>query len=190
MVIIGHGTSPKGKGWGSLIDEHTVIRLKDPSWQKVEDYGNRCDYMCASTETMQIMQQYRTRPKEFWAQPKRGTWNPTTEAAFRSKTKIPLLIPIEIYKPWLAKFVSLRKEDTPNPSLGLSTIIFAAALLKPETILLVGFDNLLNPDLLDYDKADRGHWVSRHEWHVENSMLPMIEAEYGVKVEPWASATH
>lgn len=182
VIIVGHGTSPKGKGWGARIDEHTVIRLKNPTWQTKEDYGRRLDYLCSSTETMPAMLDYKTVPKQYWAQPKRGKWSEITEARFRERAKAPLLIPLDIYMPWLEKFWTLRKEDTPNISVGLSAIIFASALLKPDTISLVGFDNLLNPHNMWYDKADRGRWVTRHEWHVENAMLPMVEAEYGVKV--------
>src|SRR5690348_13506325 len=95
-LIIGHGASPKGKGWGSGIDEHTVVRLKNPSWQNKEDYGTRCDYMCASTETLPVMLDYRVVPKEYWAQPKKGVWNKTTESNFRAKAKAPLIIPIDL----------------------------------------------------------------------------------------------
>lgn len=121
----------------------------------------------------------------YWAQPKKGTWSKITEAGFRQKATKPLVIPIEIYLPWLERFRSMRQEETPNFSVGLSAILFCAALLAPRQIRLIGFDNLLNPNLLDYHKADRGKWVTRHEWAVEHAMVPLIEKEYGITVSAW-----
>lgn len=186
IVIIGHGESPKGKGWGPEIDRHVVVRLKNPSWQRAEDYGSRCDYMAASTETLPVMLDYKVIPKEYWGQPKRGVWNPSIEAGFRARAKAPLKIPIDVYLPWFETFKELRKKpDTASISLGLSAIIFASYFLKPDGIRLVGFDNLLDPSLWEYKKADRGKWVTRHEWDVENSMIPLIEQEYGVNVSAY-----
>lgn len=122
-------------------------------------------------------------PIEYWCQPKKGSWSKITEQRFVERAKAPLRIPLEIYLPWLERFRQLRQEDTPNPSLGLSSIIFASAMLHPKQITLVGFDNLLNPNLLWYDRSDKGlRWTTRHEWHVEHEMLPMIEKEYGTSV--------
>lgn len=119
----------------------------------------------------------------YWAQPKRGTWSKITETRFREQAKKPLLIPDDVYLPWLERWKVVRKQDTPNFSLGLATIIFASALLKPKELSLVGFDNLLDPNLLWYDRADKGpRWPTRHEWHVESSMLDMIEDEYKVEI--------
>jgi len=132
---------------------------------------------------MPIMLDDKRVPIEYWAQPKRGTWSKITEQRFKERAKAPLRIPMEIYLPWLEKFKALRKEETPNPSLGLSTIIFACAMLRPVKIFLVGFDNLLTPGLLWYDRADKGaRWTTRHEWHVEHEMLTLIEKEYGVVI--------
>lgn len=138
---------------------------------------------------MPVMLDDKRVPKEYWAQPKRGTWSKSTEGRFLEKAKAPLKIPIDVYLPWLERFRKLRKQETPNPSLGLSSIIFAAHFLKPERILLVGFDNLLNPNSLWYDRADKGRWVTRHEWHVENAMLPMIEEEYGTTISSFIQNT-
>ena len=107
VVIIGHGASPKGCGWGARIDEHIVIRMKDPSWQSKEDYGKRTDYMIASTETLPIMLDYKRVPIEYWGQPKKGSWSAATEARFRERAKAPLKIPIEVHCRWNPVFRSL-----------------------------------------------------------------------------------
>lgn len=43
-VVIGHGRTPGGKGWGPKIDECLVVRLWDNHWQDPTDYGTRYDY--------------------------------------------------------------------------------------------------------------------------------------------------
>jgi hypothetical protein len=186
VSIIGHGQSPLGKGWGPRIDETVVIRLKDPSWQAVEDYGKRVDYMASSTETLPIMLDYRRIPKEYWAQPKKGKWSAVTEANFRSQAKAPLRIPLQLFLTWNAVFKSFHDGDVPNFSLGVFAIICAAEFLKPEEIRLVGFDNLLDPNKLDYHKANKGKWVTRHDWHAEKRMLPEIEKAYGVRIKAFS----
>ena len=185
MVIIGHGPSPKGCLWGAKIDEHAVIRLKNPEWQNVKDYGKRVDYLVSSTETLLVMLDYKRVPIEYWGQPKRGNWNSTTENTFKGRAKAPLKIPIDVHNRWNPVFRSLSDKtemECPNHSLGMAAITYACEFLKPEEILLLGFDNLLDPARLDYEKADKGKWPSRHDWFAENRMLPLIEKEYGLTI--------
>ena len=182
-VIIGHGESPKGCKWGSRIDEHTVIRLKDPSWQIPEDYGKRCDYLCGSTETMQFMLDYKKIPLEYWGQPKKGSWSVKNERNFRERAKAPLKIQIEAHRQWNPEFRLLTDTECPNHSLGMAAITYAAKFLGGDgEILLVGFDNLLDPARLDYYKANKGKWPSGHDWHAENKMIPLVEKAYGVVI--------
>lgn len=45
FVVVGHGRSPEGAGWGRLIDgADLVIRMWDWHWQPADDYGTRYDY--------------------------------------------------------------------------------------------------------------------------------------------------
>lgn len=187
---MGHGPSPKGKKWGARIDENIVVRLKNPTWQLVEDYGKRLDYLCSSTETMPIMLDYHKAPLEYWAQPKRGNWAAAVEAAFRSRCKAPLRIPIDVHNRWNTAFRGLTQDrDCPNHSLGMAAITYACEFLKPDEIRLVGFDNLLNPELLEYHKSHLGRWPTRHDWHAEKAMLPLVSEAYGVKIAAWDTAT-
>jgi hypothetical protein len=185
VAIIGHGESPKGCGWGAKIDEHVVIRLKCPDWQDAKDYGKRVDYMVSSTETLPVMLDYKRVPLEYWGQPKKGTWSSITEARFRERAKAPLKIPIEIHNRWNPVFRSLSdktEQECPNHSLGMAAITYACELLRAEVVLLVGFDNLLDPARLDYHKAMKGAWPTRHDWTAENRMLPLIEKAFGVEI--------
>lgn len=187
-VIIGHGTSPKGKGWGSRIDENIVVRLKDPSWylEHRDDYGKRTDYMAASTETLPVMLDCKAVPIEYWGQPKRGKWSPVTEAKFRERAKAPLRIHLDVHEHWNPLFRSLTgttQAECPNHSLGMAAITYVCELLKPETVLLVGFDNMLKPNQLEYHKANRGRHPSRHDWFAEHNMLERVAKHYNVTIK-------
>jgi hypothetical protein len=44
IAVIGHGLTPKGKGWGEKIDAcNVVLRMWDWHWQNEEDYGRKYD---------------------------------------------------------------------------------------------------------------------------------------------------
>lgn len=185
VTVIGHGESPKGCGWGKKIDENVVIRLKCPNWQNAEDYGRRLDYCVSSTETMMVMLDEPRIPKQYWCQPKRGSWNKHTETSFKARAKAEVRICLDIHLRWNPIFRSISTktfEECGNHSIGMAAITYACEFLKPQTILLVGFDNMLDPDRMDYFKANKGKWTTRHDWHAEKKMLPMIEEAYGAEI--------
>ena len=44
VVVVGHGRSPEGRGWGDKIDScGSVIRMWDWNWQNLQDYGCKYD---------------------------------------------------------------------------------------------------------------------------------------------------
>lgn len=137
--------------------------------------------MVASTETMATMLDYKTVPKVYWAQPKRGEWNKHLEEKFLQRAKAPLKILQGPFLRWNEIFKTLRTKDVPNFSVGVAAIIFLCEEDKQDVIRLVGFDNLLEPKH-DYYKANKGKWVSHHDWPAEKAMLPLIEQEYGVSI--------
>jgi len=164
--------------------------MKDPSWQKVADYGWKTDYICASTETLYKMLDDMRRPREYWAQPKKGKWDRGQAKRFAAQAAAPLLILDEAFEKWNEVFhlaqAELGHPRVRNHSLGMFAITMATERLKPQTIRLVGFDNMLNPGLKEYWKADRGKWQTQHDWPAERLMLPVIEQTMNVKIEAWA----
>jgi len=173
LVVIGHGLSPLGKGWGPEIDKHDVVRLKDPSWQKPGDYGGRVDYMAASTETLGVMSDYRKVPKEYWGFPKKGTFNQNSVHAFESKAKAPVLI--KEFPAWVEEFK--KTTEVNNFSLGIFAVLCCLDM-GCKSIHLVGFDNLLDPMRWEYHKANRGKWVSFHDWPAERKLLDRMMTHY------------
>ena len=45
IAVVGHGLTPKGKGWGYNIDRSdVVVRMWNYHWQTPKDYGRKYDY--------------------------------------------------------------------------------------------------------------------------------------------------
>lgn len=69
-VVVGHGRSPEGKGWGPRIDAaRCVIRMWDWGWQDAADYGTRYDYGVIEIGTGLIekaMKHKRSDPAKGW----------------------------------------------------------------------------------------------------------------------------
>lgn len=70
VVVIGHGRSPEGKGWGPNIDAaDIVIRMWNWDWQDKQDYGERYDYgfyEISSTEMARFQKHNCRKPLRSW----------------------------------------------------------------------------------------------------------------------------
>ena len=192
--LIGHGLSTLGRKWGSEIDSEPVVRLKSPAWQFANhtDYGKRLDYLVASCETMMGMLEIAKKPScGYWAQPKKGYWNTQTESMFNQKSPDRhVKVQIELHNKWNPVFLDFHRKrnqvkECPNHSVGMAAITYICEELRPSKIRLVGFDNMLNPDLKDYHKVERGKWTTFHDWHAENDMLDVIRDEFKVEIGAW-----
>lgn len=184
-IIIGHGPSLVGAGCGEFIDQHPVVRMKDPHWQKREDYGKRTDAMVSSTEIMLAMLDWSQTPREYWAQPKKGKWAHEIEERFKGRAKAPLRIPLNEFLRWNEVFKELSDRPVPNFSTGMAAIIytleFGKALFDFDEIVLAGYDTLCDPDI-PYEKAMKGKWATGHDWMAEHRMITRVIDAYGVPI--------
>lgn len=77
-VIVGHGPSPKGRGWGKHIDAaETVVRMFDCGWQSPEDYGTRYDIGVVTLAARQLnwfATEATRRPALWWLYRQDGAW--------------------------------------------------------------------------------------------------------------------
>lgn len=63
ITVIGHGRSPEGRGWGSLIDQSRMtVRLWNCDWQAPADYGTRYDWGLIETHK-KVLRQFRAHNK-------------------------------------------------------------------------------------------------------------------------------
>ena len=133
--------------------------------------------------------------RHYFVQPKKTKWNHHLEAAFRARLagrhgeKTGMTICSELFQKWNAVFHAyqneLGHEPIRNHSIGMFAITVAADILEAKEILLVGFDNLLNPVRGDYFKANKGKWRTDHDWFAERAMLPAIEKMSNVEIKAW-----
>lgn len=68
-VVIGHGPSPSGKGWGRQIDAAvTVVRMFNCSWQSAEDYGTKytAGLITADARSIDWLHRFPVRRPEAW----------------------------------------------------------------------------------------------------------------------------
>lgn len=189
VLIVGHGPSLRNAARGSEIDTHTVVRLKQfTRFHDIKDYGTKTDYLCASTEAALGMLKTTATPKEYWLYPKRGEYNKSIHDSFKGK---PHVVPLDETEIWNGKFkkeTGYKKEDGArgrNISTGLAAIVIAASRLKPEKIVLAGFDTLLDPAIKYESVYNPGTQHDQmHFWAIENNLLKEISTHYKVEFIP------
>lgn len=183
ICIVGHGPSLKGAKKGTEIDSFDkVVRLKGSSTViGSEDYGRRIDALCASTEIMGTF--FKVDSPEYWAYPKKGTFDQLVFLQVITKLEKPILLPLHYCNEWNSKFRELGPSH-PNVSTGMAAILIALMRWKPESITLAGFDTLLDPSI-EFERNDLipvsglGK-LAGHDWAKENELLKI--AAHSVKV--------
>ena len=123
LLIVGHGPSVLC-GLGDLIDQQTVVRLKDgltPIMRKdSKNWGTRTDYLCARSLVFDLGK------FPYW-------W-------FNDPPK------------WLNYYQSFNPRHK-KPSTGLCAVFMAIDKLDAKEIALLGYDRLLNPNDMKSRKA-------------------------------------
>lgn len=118
IVIVGHGPSVL-RGLGSVIDTHTVVRLKHGLNAKPKPdpfhWGTRTDYLCARSLIFKD-----------------------------EKSKVPFWHFSDPPK-WLDYYAGFEPRNA-KPSTGLCAVFMALDNLAPQEIGLIGFDRLTNPN--------------------------------------------
>jgi hypothetical protein len=156
VCIVGNGASLRGRGLGKLIDSHVVIRVRNH--ENVEDLGARTDY-----------------------------WPPQKPGVPPSLAREPVkALETTFAGEFLAPFQELLGPPATGPeglSVGFWAIMWASIVLRPERILLAGFDNLWAGSRANYEKFD-GNRVPAPDcnYALEKSLLPRLEERYGVKI--------
>jgi len=138
LVVIGHGASPDGKGWGVEIDKHPVVRMHDSFWQEPSDWGARCDYTVLPGPWGPKIYTMPTRtPNRAWMlytlPMQRKGWK--IRKAMAGRPIVPQRISDECRSIYSEGFV---------PTRGLCAIIMAHKVLKATDIMLIGFDSILS----------------------------------------------
>lgn len=164
IVVVGHGISPKGRGWGKSIDAFdSVIRMWDHDWQNEDDYGSKYDY-----GFLEILP--GDFSKVFWHTNKRL---PAKHFVAYERTKTPQFrIPrgtVIVDQRWRDVAWSMGGRGVGGKQLNLTRGCAAACWAitslakRGEQIMLVGFDNMVKQLCLPVEKAFPQEYLDHYD---------------------------
>lgn len=196
VVIIGHGKSLVGKGWGSRIDAcDTVVRLWDNHWQDVPDWGCKYDYgyIELSPKQMSRMKFYnKNTPRLGWI-----------GGLLKSATyELPPNTTIIKFGEWIELGKTLGGVGNTGKlklTRGCAAACWAITHLKPDQVILVGLDNVRERRALTpeegfpdaYRVLPSTSWKTyvgggtkyhNHDYVAEGDILRVLSERTGVKL--------
>ena len=183
IVIVGHGTSIKGSGFGRIIDSFDCPIVRFNGFMHgcgVEDRGHRVDYLCTTIKQFGFFLADNVIPtREVWVYRPRGKFKP-----IRSYRETPVYAPD--IKEWLDMYNGLRtKKSVSYFCKGFASIIIAAKRLDIDSILLFGFDNLWRGESRNFETMGLGKdrvYTTRHDYAAERRILDIVSTKYGVVI--------
>lgn len=149
IVVIGHGPSPVGMGWGPRIDAAaTVIRMVDCDWQGAADYGTRYDIGVLTSPMGRInglLATNRRRPAAWWLYDHHRKLSAVADLAMVAGLPCRRMPPDR-----LAQAVAEMEADGAangrgyrlDLTRGTAAVVTARADSPAEAIVLVGFDDV------------------------------------------------
>lgn len=208
VIIVGHAPSMLLEEMGELIDSYdTVIRLKNcqQTLSKPLFYGTKTDIIGGS---LTIAGNLRDLPSDkfwVWTDSRHEAWEWEERAnalpqIFRGKGEV--FIDRDLCDLWNNTYRTMRVaspetnwddamrasiydtgEGENHMSQGLHALVYACALLKPDTVDLIGFDNVMTGEF-NWSVTRGEEWTKypRHRWDLENQMVDLISKQYGVQV--------
>ncbi len=192
VVIIGHGASPVGKGYGKRIDNiDTVIRMHSCEAQNPIDYGVRYDYgILPGPWYDKAAQEVKKLPEYGWL-----LYFLHNQKRIKRCPKHLHRIPINSDEEGI--FQMLGDMDMP-PTRGLCAIALAIIYLQPDVIWLVGFDSLLSGICTQYHPTHNDRIAeeyigtsknSRHDFNLERNKLLELSETYQIQIKDIAYAS-
>lgn len=143
VVVVGHGLSAEGKGWGTKIDScGVVVRMWNYHWQNPVDYGERYDYGFYEILPTEMARFYKHNCKT----PLKGWWATRTYA--HTKPYFGELPPgTEEFnsEPWAAEAMKMGGVGTKGRlhfTRGTRAAAIAMLKMQPgQSLILVAFDS-------------------------------------------------
>lgn len=207
IVVVGHGLSPKNKGWGELIDhqDNLVLRMWNWHWQNSKDYGSRYDYGFYEISPVELKRFFRHNvrfPTKEWIAAKLKDYDgPLPEGSTC------VLNP----RGWINEAKDMGGSGK-GKALKLTRGVQAAAWAieeGPQQVILVGFDNVKEAVALSIEKGYPSEYVeckaafpfrdyvgggtkySSHDYAIEQPFLARLSERLGVTLvhaqDKWGS---
>ena|SRR3990167_881955 len=201
ITIVGNGNSPTGRGWGQYIDDSDyVIRMWDCWWQKEDDYGKQYDAGVISMSPTELIRvQHWVKRSEF-RQPGvfLGKATHIISPTLFNKYISPLMLIMDRDELTLRAKELVQETGKLKLTRGCLAICQAILSMRPNTIMLVGFDNLREgvgtPNAPGNDalwepgevaathSCDGKQKINRHDCLAEQRLIAELAAEHSVTV--------
>lgn len=200
-VVVGHGRSPEGQGWGKRIDSaDLVLRMWDWHWQSETDYGRKYDigfYEASKAWMPNFWQHNQHTPEQGWVA---SFWGNSPKHC-----KTPDRSTFVCQERWCEQAKAMGGHGL-NPELlhftrGAIATCWLIENSKPgDKIILVGFDNVRARWCLSveegYSEIYRAqpstftfkHYIpggprhSCHDFSIEFPYMQRLAAEHGVEI--------
>jgi hypothetical protein len=197
-VIVGHGPSMLERQAGKEIDSFDfVVRQKrcQETLKHPELYGTRKDAVCGSwTIAPQLV---HVEADEIWVFLDSRHDKVPLGDIWRAQKALPARILPGLCNRWNEAYRALRTPYTrpegqrefdplghPHLSAGFHAILYAAEILKPESITLAGFDNIESGTFTwSVTRGPEYKQYPDHRWDIEHEMLPMVAEQLGVEIK-------
>lgn len=199
IVIVGHGRSPEGKGWGPLINAaDCVIRMWEWHWQEPDDYGTRYDWGLVETHR-KVLDKFNALNRHW---PEKGFIASKLYHTSKTLGSLPPRSMIIDQEQWL------QQEGKAIKGVGLTGLwqltrggvaaCWAISRAAPgSTVVLLGFDNVRGGIALAPDaafspvyQADPAFWgmdaykegetkEGNHDYPAERRLIELVAARRG-----------
>ena len=199
IVVVGHGRSPEGQGWGKLIDSaDIVVRMWEWHWQAPVDYGTRYDWGLIETHR-KVLDKFDAfnsgKPRLGWIASK-------LYCNARCLATLPPNSIVVDQEQWLkqegAAIKGFGETGKWQLTRGGVAACFAISRAKPgTTLVLVGFDNIRRGVALAPDaafspiyQADPAFWgmdgykegatkEGNHDYPAERRLIELVASRRG-----------
>lgn len=211
IVIVGHGRSPEGRGWGLYIDTaDVVIRMWDWGWQATNDYGDRFDFglteACPMVAKNFVAHRGAREPRHGWIASMLNRW-------WESLAAYPPNTEYLDQAPWNAIATVMGGVGaTGRIQFTRGTIAALWAITRADRgdeVILVGFDDIwrrraassLAEAFSDRYRQNAGTFpfagyrpgvtkMGNHDYAIERPLMERMAAEHGIALrfaqEVWA----
>ena len=201
VCLVGGGPSLLVEPCGEIIDScDVVVRMKRCHAQLADPdhYGTKTDYVGGSLNIAAGLKDLPGKEVWLWVDSRHSKPEEAILAAKRYLDR-PVWIDVSLCREWDQKYLARRTETPSHPQMrpsryadhlgerhlsqGFKALLYACQRLKPDEILLAGYDNVMTGDFTwSVTRGPDWQMYPQHNWAVENEMLRDVEDTFGVKI--------
>ena len=190
-IIVGHGPSMMLEKMGHLIDEFDiVIRLKrcQKTLKHFEYYGSKTSVVAGSLTIAGALREVKA--DQYWVFVD-SRHSDIDQAVIDNIPNIfkpkPCILDKALCDSWDEIYRSKRDDmggqGHAHTSQGFKAILYALHFLKPDELILVGFDNIFTGDFTwSVTRGPKWKHYPDHRWDVENELLDDLKKAYDIPI--------